>query len=86
MAKRFMECDIYRKDHTNPFRVLSVNWKDTPATSGHIVLVEKKAVVTLLEDIKAAIGDRLLAKGPLSKSYAHSVTDKINQFLEDTKV
>lgn len=34
-----------------------------------------------LEDVNAALGDRLLARGPLSKEYAHSVMRKINEAL-----
>jgi len=35
-----------------------------------------------LESVKAAIGDRLLAKGPLSKEYANSVLTKIEEVLK----
>ncbi len=34
-----------------------------------------------LESVKAALGDRLFAKGPLSKEYAHSVMRQINEAL-----
>lgn len=34
-----------------------------------------------LESVKAALGDRLLARGPLSKSYAHSVMREIDAAL-----
>lgn len=42
-------------------------------------LVEAKEA---LEQVWAAIGDRLLGKGPLSKEYAHGVTQKVNAALE----
>lgn len=35
-----------------------------------------------LVDLKAAIGDRLLAQGPLSKKYAHSIMNGIDKALE----
>jgi hypothetical protein len=38
-----------------------------------------------LEDVKAALGDRLLARGPLSKPYAHAVMRKIDAALAKAK-
>ena len=39
-------------------------------------------IIEKLEKIKAAIGDRLLAKGPLSKPYAHEAIRAINEAIE----
>lgn len=36
-----------------------------------------------LESVKAALGDRLLAHGPLSEKYAHSIMRTINALLRD---
>lgn len=37
----------------------------------------------VLETVKAALGDRLLADGPLSDSYAHSVMKDIDTALRE---
>lgn len=37
-----------------------------------------------LEYVESAIGDRLLANGPLAKEYAHGVTTAIRAALEDS--
>ena len=42
---------------------------------------ETKRLRAVLEDVWAAIGDRLLAEGPLSKEYAHSVSAKVTAAL-----
>ena len=38
-----------------------------------------------LDNVWAAIGDRLLAKGPLAKPYAHGITDRINVALASAR-
>ena len=35
-----------------------------------------------LESVKSALGDRLLAKGPLSESYAHGVMRQVTEALD----
>lgn len=38
-------------------------------------------LVAALDQVKAALGDRLLAEGPLAKPYAHAVMNQINEAL-----
>lgn len=44
-----------------------------------------RALVEALYDIKDALCDRLLAKGPLSKKYAHSVVNACDNALAEFK-
>ncbi len=44
-----------------------------------------KMLRVVLIDVKAGLGDRLLAEGPLSKPYAHAVMEKIDGALEATR-
>ncbi len=38
-----------------------------------------------LEGVKSALGDRLLANGPLSLAYAHSVMDRVDAALKGSR-
>lgn len=42
-------------------------------------------MLDVLERVKASLGDRLLAKGPLSVAYAHGVMAEINAAVEKAR-
>lgn len=45
----------------------------------------RERLCEVLDKVDSALGDRLLAKGPLSKSYAHGVMQDISQALSDAE-